>query len=131
MRVLRKLKSKRGSGYIQFMVSTLMLMTILATFLEVAGLFVIKGSIQSIANETARYIELRGALNSAVYSEFDRLKGVTGVDAALSVDGDFSSGGKLHLEAPFTVTVSAEGHIFHLDVPLLGKATGRSEVYHK
>lgn len=134
MRRLReKLASKRGfSGqYVSFLIVFLMLMVIIATAVEVAGVFTVKKGIEDMATETARYIELRGAVGGAVNSEFARLKSVTGVDAEFTVDGDFSSGGKLQLEAPFTVTVTAEGHLFYIDIPLVAKATGRSEVYHK
>ncbi len=132
MKVVKKLRCKRGSAYVQAMVAFLILMTLVATAVEVYGVILLKEKLVNMANETARYIELRGALNSEVYSEFDRLQGITGADdAQLSVDGDFSGGGKLQLEAPFTVTVSATGHLFYLEIPLQGKATGRSEVYHK
>lgn len=131
-RIRMKLKDRRGmSQYLEFMIAFVMLMTVIATGLEVAGVMSLKKGIEDTATETARYIELRGAVDSAVYREFDRLKNVTGVDGDLSVDGDFFSGKKLQLEAPFTVTVKAEGHIFTVKVPLIAKATGRSEVYHK
>lgn len=131
-RIWAKLKDKRGmSQYLEFMIAFVMLMTIIATAIEVAGVLSIKKGIEDTATETARYIELRGEIDSAVYREFDRLKDVTGVDCELSVDGDYCSGKKLQLEAPFTVTVQAQGHIFSVKVPLTAKATGRSEVYHK
>ena len=124
-------EQKGMAQYVYFLIVFFMLMVVIATAMEVAGVLAVKKGIEDMATETARYIELRGAVNDEVYSEFERLKGVTGVDAELSVTGDFSSGSKLQLEAPFTVTVEATGHIFNLDVPLVAKATGRSEVYHK
>lgn len=128
----RKLKSKSGIAlYLEYMIILLMMMSVIATALEVAGVMSVKKGIEDMATETARYVELRGAADDSVYGEFARLKSVTGVDAELSIDGEFSSGRKLQLEAPFTVTVDAEGHIFNIPVPLVAKATGRSEVYQK
>lgn len=130
--VCKLLRSKRGmSQYISFSIVTLMLMAVIATAMEVAGIFTLKKGLEDTATEIARYIELRGAVNSAVYSEFDRLKSVTGVPAQMNVDGQFQSSGKLQLESSFTVTLTASGRLFYLDVPLVAKATGRSEVYHK
>lgn len=131
-RIWKVLRSKRGmSQFLGFSISMLMLMVVIATAIEVAGILTLKKGLEDTATEIARYIELRGAVNGAVYSEFDRLKSVTGVPAQINVDGQFQSGGKLQLEAPFTVTLTATGKLFHLDVPLVAKATGRSEVYHK
>lgn len=131
-RIRMKLKDKRGmSQYLEFMIAFVMLMTVIATGIEVAGVLSLKKGIEDTATETARYIELRGEVDSTVYHEFDRLKSVTGIVGELYVEGDFYSGKKLQLEAPFTVTVSAVGHLFYLDIPLKAKATGRSEVYHK
>ncbi|WP_101909048.1 DUF4320 family protein [Marasmitruncus massiliensis] len=131
-RVRAKLKSRCGmSQYLEFMIALMMLLTLIATGIETWGVLSLKKGIEDTATETARYIELRGAVDSAVYDEFNRLRSVTGIDGELSVEGDFYSGKKLQLEAPFTVTVSAVGHLFYLDVPLKAKATGRSEVYHK
>lgn len=133
MTIRKKLRCRRGmSQYISFLVVLFMLMTVIAASLDIAELYTMKKSLDNVATETARYIELRGAVNDAVYSEFERLKATVGPeDATLTVDGDFSSGNTLQLEAPFTVTVSDTGNLFLIEIPLIGKATGRSEVYKK
>lgn len=132
MRILKKLKSRRGLEQILYSMVIAYLFMVLVSFgIEVTGVVVQKKGIEDMATETARYIELRGAVNDAVYNEFERLKSVTGVECELEVDGDFSSGQTLQLEAPFTVTVTTDTHLLLLDIPLVAKATGRSEVYHK
>lgn len=117
--------------YIQVMLVSVMIATLISFGIQVWTLLSLKGDMSDTAVELARFIELHGAVDSEVYDEFDRLKHVTGAECDLDIDGDYYSGSKLQLEAPFTVTVTSVGHLFKIPVHLNAKATGRSEVYHK
>lgn len=131
-RVWQKLQSRAGVAlYLQFLIVLVLFMTVISAAIQVGGVLAIKKGIEDTATEMARYIELEGAVNQAVSAEFARLKSVTGVDCEMDIDGAFASGKKLQLESTFTVTITGEGRIFELPVPLIAKATGRSEVYHK
>ncbi len=123
-----KLRCKRGgSEYIAALVGILILVTLLALSLEVYGIYMTKKDCEEVATEIARYIEIKGAYDNRAKNEFTRLCGVTKLDADISV----TKSGKIQLEQEFTVIVSTTEHLFTLPVPLQGRATGRSEVYHK
>lgn len=127
-KLLAKLHCKRGaSEYIAALVGILILVTLLALSIEVYGIYMTKKDCEEVATEIARYIEIKGAYDSRAKAEFARLCEVTKLDADISVN----KSGKIQLEDEFTVIVSTTDYIFAMPVSLQGKATGRSEVYHK
>lgn len=126
--LLAKLRCKRGgSEYIAVLVGILILVTLLALALETYGIYMTKKDCEEVATEIARYIEIKGAYDNRAKNEFARLCDVTKLDADISV----TKIGKIQLEQEFTVIVSTTEHLFTLPVALQGRATGRSEVYHK
>lgn len=123
-----KLRCKRGaSEYIAVLVGILILVTLLALSIEAYEIYMTKKDCEEVATEIARYIEIKGAYDSRAKAEFARLCEVTKLDADISV----TKSGKIQLEEEFTVTVSTTEYLFTLPVSLQGRATGRSEVYHK
>lgn len=126
--IKKKLFSRRGaSDYIAALVGFLILITVVAIGLETYGIYMTKKDCEEVAGEIARYVELKGAYDNVARSEFARLCDTAKLDATLEV----TKSGKIQLEDEFTVTVATTEHLFTIPVPLQGKATGRSEVYHK
>ncbi|MFA9381178.1 MAG: DUF4320 family protein [Acetanaerobacterium sp.] len=127
-RLAHKLRDRRGvSSYIAVLIGVLMLFTLLALSLETYGIYMTKKDCEEVATEIARYVEIKGAFDSRAQSEFDRLCDVAKLDAEI----DVTKSGKIQLEQEFTVTVSTVEHLFTMQIDLQGRATGRSEVYHK
>lgn len=93
--------------------------------------------LHSVAAELSRYIEIRGMVDSAVYTELDRLAGVARVTIETkSITGTYSGGSKLQFGADFTVNLTTTEHIgvggiLNVPVRLETHVTGRSERYWK
>ena len=127
-RTKNKLRNKRGAAeYIAALVGILILFVVVAIALEVYGIYMTKKDCEEVAGEISRYIEISGAYDSVAKSEYQRLCNTLQLDATL----DVTTSGKIQLENEFTVTISTVEHLFLMEIPLQGKATGRSEVYHK
>lgn len=124
----RKLHDRRGvSTYVAILIGILILVSLLALALETYGIYMTKKDCEEVAGEISRYVELKGAYDSVARSEFNRLCNVAKLDATLEV----TSSGDIQLEDEFTVIVKTTEHLFTIPVELQGRATGRSEVYHK
>lgn len=129
-----KIRSKKGFADIPaIFCGIVLLFGVLAFSIETYGALVLKSNLQTISNETARYIEFEGQINSSVDTEFKRVCNSVNVDnATMSVDGVFITGTKkLQLRSEFIVTAQASTSIFKIPFKLSNKSTGRSEVYHK
>ena len=129
---------KRGDGtsaYIELAVLIMVLVMFLAFAISFLSVYAKHNLVNAMAHEIARFVEIKGQINSAVYDEFDRLKlaaGPTFSGATLS----FDKSGKLDLEESFTVTVTLPqkfgiGGVEIIPVTVKAISTGRSEVYWK
>lgn len=91
--------------------------------------------VHNIAAELSRYIELRGRIDNAVYTELARLEQTTGIDVECSIDAQYIPGtAKVQFGDVFTVTLSCTGKIglggiVSIPVPLRSVVSGRSEQY--
>lgn len=123
-----KLCERNGvSTYIAALLGLVMLALLLVMALDTYAIMMTKKDCEEVAGEIARYVEIKGAYDNRAKAEFERLCNVTKLDGILSIDVS----GKVDLENEFTVTVSTREKLLTFDIPLQGKATGRSEVYHK
>lgn len=116
----------------------------LVAFLLVVGLSAIgvglqRGKLNSMATELARYIDIRGKVDSSVNTELERLEASTGIKADLSIeDVSYLSDSKKTIQfgEPFTVKLTTKtsigaGGIFTIPFTLHGIGSGRSEQYWK
>lgn len=91
--------------------------------------------LHSMASELARYIELRGKIDDAVYTELQRLENASGITTDLQISANYISGtSKIQYGNTFNVTLSASGHIglggiVSISIPLHSTVSGRSEQY--
>lgn len=128
IKLKQKLRDRRGmSSYIAVLVGIIILISLLALALETYGIYMTKKDCEEVAGEVSRYIELKGSYDSVARSEFNRLCDVAKLDATIEV----TKSGSIQLEDEFTVIVKTTDYLFSLPVELQGRATGRSEVYHK
>lgn len=128
------LKDRRGaSAFADMSVMVIVFMMLLALTISFMNIYAKHNLTNTMAHEMARYIEIKGTIDSDTNAEFARLKQTSGFESATV---SFDKSGKLDLEESFTVTVTVQerfgiGGIQVIPVEVKAIATGRSEVYQK
>jgi len=131
--VLKKLKSKRGEGYIDVAVLVLCAVLVIALAVKVFPVYIAKNQLDTFATELCREAEISGRVGSETTQRAQVLKEKTGLDPAIT----WSKTGKIQLDQEFTVTVSVQkniglfGGFGSFPITLRAQATGKSEVYWK
>jgi hypothetical protein len=131
--VLKKLKNKRGEGYIDVAVLVLCAMLVIALAVKVFPVYIAKNQLDTFATELCREAEISGRVGSETTQRAQVLKEKTGLDPAVT----WSKTGKIQLDQEFTVTVSVQkniglfGGFGSFPITLRAQATGKSEVYWK
>lgn len=131
--MLKKLKNKRGEGYIDVAVLVLCSMLVIALAVKVLPVYIAKNQLDTFATELCREAEIAGRVGSETTQRAQVLKEKTGLDPAVT----WSKTGKIQLDEEFTVTVSMQeniglfGGFGSFPVTLTAQATGKSEVYWK
>ena len=131
--MIKVLKSKSGSGYIDAVVVVLAVMMVLALVVKVAPVFSAKQQLDTFVTELCRTAEIAGRIGSETTARANRLKEETGLDPAIS----WSKTGNIQLNEEFTVTlfttvnIGLFGNFSSFPITLTAKSTGVSEVYHK
>ncbi|MGX8710964.1 MAG: DUF4320 family protein [bacterium] len=131
--MLKKLKSRRGEGYIDVAVLVLCAMLVIALAVKVFPVYIAKNQLDTFATELCREAEISGRVGSETTQRAQVLKEKTGLDPAIT----WSKTGKIQLDQEFTVTVSVQkniglfGSFGSFPITLRAQATGKSEVYWK
>jgi hypothetical protein len=131
--VLKKLKSKRGEGYIDVAVLVLCAMLVVALAVKVFPVYIAKNQLDTFATELCREAEISGMVGSETTQREQVLKEETGLDPAIT----WSKTGKIQLDQEFTVAISVQkniglfGGFGSFPITLRAQATGKSEVYWK
>jgi hypothetical protein len=131
--VLKKLKNKRGEGYIDVAVLVLCAMLVIALAVKVFPVYIAKNQLDTFATELCREAEISGRIGNETTQRAQVLKEKTGLDPAIT----WSKTGKIQLDQEFTVTVSVQkniglfGGFDSFPITLRAQATGKSEVYWK
>ncbi|HWR18963.1 MAG TPA: DUF4320 family protein [Clostridia bacterium] len=135
---MKFLRDKRAETIIATILLIVMVMTLIATFITIFPLFVIKTKVDEITAQLTRVIELTGETGSEYASELVELRTATGLDPTVSVQ---PATAQYQLREQFTVTVTANatvniftpafGEPLSITVPITKSITGRSEVYFK
>lgn len=131
--MLKKLKSRRGEGYIDVAVLVLCAMLVIALAVKVFPVYIAKNQLDTFATELCREAEISGRVGSETTQRAQVLKEKTGLDPAVT----WSKTGKIQLDQEFTVTVSVQkniglfGGFGSFPITLRAQATGKSEVYWK
>ena len=131
--MLKKLKSKRGEGYIDVAVLVLCALLVIALAVKVFPVYIAKNQLDTFATELCREAEISGRVGNETTQRAQVLKEKTGLDPAVT----WSKTGKIQLDQEFTVTVSMQkniglfGGFGSFPITLRAQATGKSEVYWK
>ena len=131
--MLKKLKSKRGEGYIDVAVLVLCAMLVVALAVKVFPVYIAKNQLDTFATELCREAEISGRVGSETTQRAQVLKEETGLDPAIT----WSKTGQIQLDQEFTVAVSVQkniglfGGFGSFPITLRAQATGKSEVYWK
>ena len=130
--MLKRLKNKRGSGYIDVVVIVLSAILVIALATSVFPVYIAKSQLDSFTQELCREAEICGRIGSETTSREITLTERLGIDP----DVEWSKIGRIQLNEEFTVTATLEydigfGAFASFPVTLTSKAIGKSEVYYK
>jgi hypothetical protein len=131
--VLKRLRSRRGEGYIDIAVLVLCAMLVIAFAVKLFPVYIEKNQLDSFATELCREAEISGRIGTETDARARELEEQTGLHPSV----DWSRTGKIPLDQEFTVTVSAQaniglfGGLGSFPINLEGKANGKSEIYWK
>lgn len=131
--MLKKLKSRRGEGYIDMCVLVLCAMLVIALAVKVFPVFIAKQQLDTFAVELAREAEIAGQVGTATNRRTQVLRENTGLNPQIT----WSHNGRIQLNQEFTVTLTYRmdiglfGGFGSFPVTLRSEASGKSEVYHK
>lgn len=131
--MLKRLRSRRGEGYIDVAVLTLAAMLVIAFAVRLFPVYMEKSQLDSFATELCREAEVSGRVGSETDARARELEAQTGLNPSIS----WSKTGSIPLDQEFTVTVSGQvniglfGGFGSFPITLQGRATDKSEVYWK
>lgn len=130
--MLKRLKDKRGSGYIDVVVIVLSAILVIALATSVFPVYIAKSQLDSFTQELCREAEICGRIGSETTSREIILSDRLGIEPNV----EWSKAGKIQLNEEFTVTATMEydigfGAFASFPVTLTSKAIGKSEVYYK
>ncbi|HBN80454.1 MULTISPECIES: DUF4320 family protein [Eubacteriales] len=131
--MLKRLRSRRGEGYIDIAVLVLCAMLVIAFAVKLFPVYIEKNQLDSFATELCREAEISGRVGTETDARARELEEQTGLHPSV----DWSRTGKIPLDQEFTVTVSAQANIGlfggfgSFPINLEGKANGKSEIYWK
>lgn len=130
--MIKRLKDKRGSGYIDIAVIVLSAILVIALATSVFPVYIAKSQLDSFTQELCREAEICGKVGSETSNRELTLKERLGI----SPNVEWSKSGAIQLNEEFTVTATLEydigfGAFASFPIKLTSKAIGKSEVYHK
>lgn len=130
--MLKRLKNKQGSGYIDVVVIVLSAILVIALATSVFPVYIAKSQLDSFTQELCREAEICGRIGSETTNREITLSQRLGIAPNVK----WSKNGKIQLNEEFTVTATMEydigfGSFASFPVTLTSKAIGKSEVYYK
>lgn len=130
--MLKRLKDKRGSGYIDVVVIVLSAILVIALATSVFPVYIAKSQLDSFTQELCREAEICGRIGSETTSREITLTERLGIDPEI----EWSKTGRIQLNEEFILTATLEydigfGMFASFPVTLTSKAIGKSEVYYK
>ena len=129
----KRLKKRRGEGYIDICVLVVCAMLVIAFALRVLPVFIAKQQLDTYATELVREAEISGRVGS----ETTLREQVLNERMGITPEVEWSQTGNIQLNHEVTVTVRLDadiglfGDFGSFPVSLTAQATGKSEVYHK
>ncbi len=133
--MLRKLiKSKRGEGYVDIVVSIFCLLLVIALAVSFLPVFTAKQQLDLFAAEIVRQAEIVGGTD--VSGRIAVMKAQTGLDPEIVWDCDYFRGNRVQLDGDISVTLTTTVDVSFFffgpfRIAIRAKASGKSEVYYK
>ena len=132
-KLLKRLSSTRGEGYIDISVAVLVVMILLVAVIKIAPVFITKMTINNYANELCREAEIAGRVGTETTTRLDRLNES---HPDLNPTITWSKTGNIQIGYTFTVTVSTtydfSFFVFNTTpITISATAEGTSEVFWK
>ena len=135
---MNKLRENKGDFTIKGAMILLLASMLLVLSISVIGTINSGAKLHSVSDQLARYISIRGQIDSSVTTEQERLISDSGLDdCTVTVNADYISGTKeIQFGNSFTVVVAYPtkfgiGGVVSIPITLTSKAEGRSEIYWK
>lgn len=133
LKILKRLSSTRGEGYVDVAVAFLVIMIMLVAVIKITPVFITKMTLNNYANELCREAEIAGRVGTETDARLERLNES---NPTLNPTVVWSDTGKIQLGNTFSVTVSAEYDFSFFNfsnrpVTLTSIAEGTSEVFWK
>lgn len=130
--MLKKLKARRGEGYIDVCVLILCAMLVVAMAVQVLPVYIMKQQLGTFATELVREAEITGRVGSETSMRATILSERLGVEPEIR----WSRTGRIQLGEEVTVTVTLDmdigfGGLGSFPIELKAQASGKSEVYYK
>lgn len=130
--MIKLLQSKRGEGYVDVVVTVLVIMLFIALAVKVFPVFIAKNQLDTFAAELVREAEIAGCVGNETTAKTKQLITQIGIDPEIS----WSRTGNIQLndEVTLTLTLQHDMGFFNFGsfpITLTSKATGKSEVYWK
>jgi len=130
--LIKLLQSKRGEGYVDVVVTVLVIMLFIALAVKVFPVFIAKNQLDTFAAELVREAEIAGCVGNETTAKTKQLITQIGIDPEIS----WSRTGNIQLndEVTLTLTLQHDMGFFNFGsfpITLTSKATGKSEVYWK
>jgi hypothetical protein len=130
--MLKKLKARRGDGYIDVCVLILCVMLVITLAVKVLPVYVAKQQLDTYATELVREAEITGRVGSETTMRAAVLSERLGIEP----DIRWSRTGRIQLNSEVTVTATLDvnigfGGLGSFPIELTAQATGKSEVYWK
>ena len=127
-------KDKRGESYIDVVVFLMVIMLVMAFFMELLPIFVTKYNLDVFANEVVRAAEISGSTTSSlVNSTIANMRTNTGIDPTIIWERGGTRvqlGNEITLRLEVVETISLYG-VGRFPIPLRSRSSGLSEVYYK
>ncbi len=132
-KLLKRLKSTSGEGYIDVSVAVLVVMILLVAVIKIAPVFITKMTINNYANELCREAEIAGRIGTETNARLERLNES---HPDLNPTVTWSESGNIQIGRTFTVTVSTtydfSFFVFNsTPITISATAEGTSEVFWK
>ena len=125
-------KNKRGDAYIQFLVTLLALTTILSAALNGFSLFIQKQSIDNMAMELTRCLQINGEVNNSFDELYNKMTEHLTDKPIATIETTYIPGTKkIQLSEPIKVTLTKDATFLGIPIPIIGRGVGVCEVYHK
>ena len=132
-KILNRLKSTRGEGYIDVAVGILVVMILLVFVIKVAPIFITKMTLNNYANELCREAEIAGRIGAETTARLERLNES---HPDLNPVVLWSKNGNVQIGDTFTVSVKATynfsfSKFSSSPITITATAEGTSEVFWK